>query len=68
MLSGVPPFYSSDTLKLFDQIKNCDYDFEVKYWYHVSDEAKDFISKILVSDPKRRMNPEEMLAHPWMKS
>jgi serine/threonine protein kinase len=23
MLSGVPPFYSLDTLKLFDQIMNC---------------------------------------------
>ena len=66
MLSGVPPFYSEDTFKLFDQIIKCEYDFNDKYWSHVSREAKDFISKILVKDPKKRMNPEQMLAHPWM--
>ena len=58
ILSGVPPFYSRNTQKVFDQILNCEYDFEDKYWSHVSDEAKDFVSKLLTLDPKERMNPE----------
>jgi serine/threonine protein kinase len=32
----------------------------------VSDEAKDFVSKILVADPKVRLNCEDMLSHAWM--
>lgn len=32
----------------------------------MSDEAKDFVSKILVADPKVRLNCEDMLSHPWM--
>ena len=58
LLSGAPPFYSEDNFKLFEQIKNCEYDFNDDNWKNVSDEAKDFISKILVADPKKRMNAE----------
>ena len=58
LLSGAPPFYSEDNFKLFEQIKNCDYDFNDESWNNVSNDAKDFISKILVADPKKRMNAE----------
>lgn len=68
LLSGAPPFYSEDNFKLFEQIKNCDYDFSDDSWNNVSDDAKDFISKILVADPKKRMNAELMKEHPWMKA
>ena len=33
---------------------------------NVTDEAKDFVSKILVADPNKRLNCEQMMAHPWM--
>jgi calcium/calmodulin-dependent protein kinase I len=54
LLSGTPPFYEEDgdTFKLFEEIKQCKYNFEVDTWETVSDEAKDFIRKILVADPK----------------
>jgi len=32
----------------------------------VSDLAKDLITKILVKDPKKRLNAEQILSHPWM--
>lgn len=35
-------------------------------WKTVSDEAKDFISKILVADPEKRITVEGMMEHPWM--
>ena len=34
----------------------------------MSDQAKDFISKILVADPKLRLDAAGMMNHPWMKS
>ena len=51
LLSGTPPFYEEDNFALFEAIKDCRYDFEVETWNNVSNEAKDFISRILVADP-----------------
>ena len=68
LLSGTPPFYEEDNFALFEQIKNCQYDFDVETWQVVSDEAKDFIKKVLVADPKSRLNCQQMLEHPWMKA
>jgi calcium/calmodulin-dependent protein kinase I len=51
MLSGTPPFYEDDTIKLYESIKACKYSFDEDLWKNVSPEAKDFVSKILVSDP-----------------
>ena len=52
LLSGTPPFYEEDNFALFEQIKKCRYEFDPEIWDLVSDEAKDFIKKILVADPK----------------
>ena len=35
-------------------------------WDNVTEEAKDFVSKILVADPAKRMTITEMKTHPWM--
>ena len=67
MLSGTMPFYEEDNFKLFEQIKNCDYDFRAETWNNVSKEAKDFITRIVVADPANRMNFEAMMSHPWMQ-
>ena len=32
----------------------------------MSAEAKDFVSKILVADPRIRLTCEQMLKHPWI--
>lgn len=66
LLSGTPPFYEEDNFALFEQIKSCQYDFDVETWESVSPEAKDFVSKILVADPKVRLSCENMMKHPWM--
>ena len=68
LLSGTPPFYEEDNFALFEQIKNCDYEFDEEVWKDVSAEAKDFVSKILVADPKKRMTSEQIFQHPWMKA
>jgi len=68
LLSGSPPFFEdgTDNFGLFEQIKKCNYNFEVETWQQVSDEAKDFITKLLVADPAERYDFDQMLAHPWM--
>lgn len=67
LLSGTPPFYEEDNFALFEQIKSCKYEFDEADWKHISPEAKDFVSKILVADPESRLSCQGMMEHPWMK-
>jgi len=66
MLSGSAPFYGEDNMIMFEKIKRCEWAFESKIWTHVSDLAKDLISKILVADPISRITIEQIFRHPWM--
>lgn len=36
-------------------------------WRHISKEAKDFITKLLVYDPDDRLSAEEAVRHPWLR-
>ena len=40
--------------------------FQKPHWDTISNEAKDFISKLLVADPKKRMGYEGIMVHPWI--
>jgi len=45
----------------------CDYKFRGKQWDSISDNAKDFVSKLIVLDPKERLNAKQALQHQWFK-
>jgi len=66
LLCGFPPFYNEKLQLLFEQIMKADYDFPEDYWSDVSKEAKDFIRRLLVVDPKQRMTGKDALKHPWL--
>lgn len=66
LLCGFPPFYHNNNAVLFKKIKRGDYDFPAPYWTNVSEEAKDFIRKILVVKPEKRLSLEKLLEHPWL--
>lgn len=66
LLSSHRPFYNKKRKVMIDRIMRCDYNFEKDYWNPISDEAKDFIDKLLVIDPKVRYNAQQALAHEWM--
>lgn len=68
LLSGAPPFYDEDNFELFEKIKKCQYDFSAPAWREVSKEAKDFISKLLVVDPEKRLSGADIMNHPWITS
>ncbi|KAF4086319.1 hypothetical protein AMELA_G00105500 [Ameiurus melas] len=52
---------------LFESIQEGKYEFPEKDWAHVSSEAKDLISKLLVRDAKQRLSAEQVLQHPWVQ-
>ena len=42
--------------------------FPSRDWAHISDDAKDFISKLLVKEAKQRMSASELMQHPWLET
>ena len=59
MICGYLPFENPDNDKLFEQILKAELDFPE----HVSDLCKDLIKKILVTNPKKRINIEQIKKH-----
>ena len=53
-------------MELFTSIVRGDYEFEEEYWETVSENAKDFISKLLILDSSERMTCEMALKHQWL--
>ena len=68
ILWGYPPFYGQDAKELFTNIYKVNYEFWDEDWDFISDEAKDFISRLLVKDPTERMTSEQARNHPWIIS
>jgi calcium-dependent protein kinase len=67
LLSASKPFYSKRRRKMIDLIMRCDYTFDTPIWKEaISVDAKDFIDKLLVVDPKSRCDAAEALKHPWL--
>jgi len=67
VLSGSLPFFDNDENKLMDKIVDQPVEFKSKKWEKISDNAKDFIKKMLTKDPKKRLTISEAMAHPWLK-
>ena len=61
MLCGCVPFEDKNNEKLYKKILDGKY----KIPEFLSDGAKDIISKILVTDPKKRYTIEQIKKHPW---
>ncbi|KAJ1563260.1 hypothetical protein HK096_001735, partial [Nowakowskiella sp. JEL0078] len=67
-LCGYLPFDSDSQMQELQNILSATFKFEPdEYWFDISDEAKDFISKLLILDPKKRMTAKEALSHPWLE-
>ncbi|KAL9185263.1 hypothetical protein ACHAXT_003040 [Thalassiosira profunda] len=67
LLSDEKPFKGKKRSQVLHNIKRCRYDFKAPGWYNISKEAKDFVSSLLVYDPKKRLSAEEAVNHPWFK-
>jgi serine/threonine protein kinase len=66
MLCGFPPFYDDDPNQLTRKILNGDYVFLKPWWDEISDDVKDLITKMLDTNPMRRISIAEIWEHPWV--
>jgi len=66
LLCGFSPFLSSNQTGLFEKIMKAEYDFPDPEWTHISEQAKDFIRKLLVKEPEKRFTAAQCNQHPWL--
>ena len=61
MLCGYLPFTDSDDYKLYKRI----IEGKISYPLHLSEKAKDLLSKILEKNPEKRITIKKIKEHPW---
>merc|ERR1719369_851141 len=66
LLSGLSPFAGTSDIDTLKNVKACDWDFDEDSFFSVSNEAKDFIRKLLTKNKEKRMTAHECLIHSWL--
>ncbi|XP_035710194.1 uncharacterized protein LOC110852983 isoform X2 [Folsomia candida] len=66
LLSGLSPFLGDDDNETFSNITRGEFDFDDEAFEKVSDDAKDFISSVIVKRKEKRLTAEECLVHKWL--
>lgn len=64
LLSGISPFRGANDRETLKKIREGKWDFDDR-WKNISNEAQDFIRKLLVYNVDKRMDIRTALAHPW---
>jgi calcium/calmodulin-dependent protein kinase I len=66
LLCGETPFNGKNRQQLFRRISCDDPIFPDDKWGHISDEAVDFVRKLLTKDPAKRLSATDALRHRWL--
>ncbi|XP_032429156.1 myosin light chain kinase family member 4 isoform X3 [Xiphophorus hellerii] len=66
LLSGLSPFLGDDDNETLNNILACQWNFEEEEFGDISEEAKDFITRLLVKSKSWRMSATESLRHGWL--
>ena len=61
MLSGKPPFKGKSKDEVFVEITSKNINFNLDAWRNISREAKNFVRKMLIRDPKERASAQQLL-------
>ncbi|XP_071845585.1 calcium/calmodulin-dependent protein kinase type IV-like [Apostichopus japonicus] len=69
LLCGFEPFYDErGDSHVYRKIMRADYEFISPWWDPVSLSARDFINKLLIVSPKKRLTAKQALEHPWVRA
>jgi len=66
LLAGYPPFQAESDPQLFKKIMSLEYKLSDSPWDTISQEAKNFVSKLLIKDPKKRPTIDQIRHDPWL--
>ena len=67
MLHGEPPHFHQDEMQQLEAIKKGNTPWPKKSFGKLSSAGTDFIKKLLVADPKKRMAIDDVLQHAWLQ-
>uniref|UniRef100_A0A0N5A493 non-specific serine/threonine protein kinase n=1 Tax=Parastrongyloides trichosuri TaxID=131310 RepID=A0A0N5A493_PARTI len=65
LLSGLSPFGGETDEETLKNVRNCDWNMDDSSFDGISNEAKDFIKRLLINESDKRMTIHEALDHPW---
>ncbi|XP_064016379.1 myosin light chain kinase 3 isoform X2 [Pogoniulus pusillus] len=68
LLSGLSPFLGETDAETMNYVVNCTWDFDAEAFEQLSEEAKDFISRLLVKEKSCRMSATQCLKHEWLSN
>ncbi|NXR82133.1 MYLK3 kinase, partial [Pycnonotus jocosus] len=66
LLSGLSPFLGETDAETMNYVVNCSWDFDAEAFEQLSEDAKDFISRLLVKEKSCRMSATQCLKHEWL--
>ncbi|KAF5307308.1 hypothetical protein FQR65_LT07024 [Abscondita terminalis] len=66
LLSGLSPFMGHTDVETMANVTIGKYDFDDEAFREISENAKDFIAKLLIKDINLRMSAEDCLNHTWL--
>uniref|UniRef100_A0A8D1E5B5 Protein kinase domain-containing protein n=1 Tax=Sus scrofa TaxID=9823 RepID=A0A8D1E5B5_PIG len=66
LLSGLSPFLGDTDAETLNNILACRWDLEDAEFQDVSEEAREFISKLLIKEKSWRISASKALKHPWL--
>jgi calcium-dependent protein kinase len=66
LLSSINPFYHKSKRCMVDMIRRGKLYFDDPVWKPISNDAKDFVRKLLVVDPTSRLDGPNSLLHSWI--
>uniref|UniRef100_A0ABI7W840 Myosin light chain kinase 3 n=1 Tax=Felis catus TaxID=9685 RepID=A0ABI7W840_FELCA len=68
LLSGLSPFLGETDAETMNFIVNCSWEFDADTFEGLSEEAKDFVSRLLVKEKSCRMSATQCLKHEWLNN
>ncbi|NXQ31823.1 MYLK2 kinase, partial [Alaudala cheleensis] len=68
LLSGLSPFLGDDDTETLNNVLAANWYFDEETFESVSNEAKDFVSNLIIKDKSARMSADQCLQHPWLNN
>ncbi|XP_066482019.1 myosin light chain kinase 2, skeletal/cardiac muscle [Tiliqua scincoides] len=68
LLSGLSPFMGDNDTETLNNVLASNWYFDEEAFEGISDEAKDFVSNLIIKNKSRRMNAAQCLQHPWLNN
>ncbi|NXD52602.1 MYLK2 kinase, partial [Corvus moneduloides] len=68
LLSGLSPFLGDDDTETLNNVLAANWYFDEETFESFSDEAKDFVSNLIIKDKSARMSANQCLQHPWLNN